>query len=50
MNRQITNFMNESDCYIAPEVEMVELEANNVFLQALSGGGSPGTGGAEPEE
>lgn len=51
---QITNPTKGVNHYVTPEVEMVELEANNVFLD---GGGSSVTGewtlpdgGADKEE
>lgn len=42
---QVTNPKKGLNYYVTPEVEMVELEANNVFLDGLSGEHDAGTGG-----
>lgn len=51
---QVTNPKKGVNYYVTPEVEMVELEANNVFLDgggsSWTGGGNLPGGGADPEE
>lgn len=47
MIEQVTNPTKGVNHYVTPEVEMVELEANNSFLNNTSGsegGGDAGTG------